>query len=159
MKKSCNEDIDEAWINWAMEMMEAGFETENLFVLAGISKPFNQFELHELTKKVLLELDLDYSDKKVVIKDYVYYLINNSIKKPETYLETLKELKEICLDLNLDPEYMDFYLLYFAKEDLIEQEYQHYWDNANRENIDEIVTESFAKWKTKYEAEIKKPNG
>ena len=153
MSKLFNEDIDQKWINWAMEMMEAGFETENLIVLAGISEPVNQFELQELTNKVLAELELDYSDQKLVIKNYVYYLITNSINKPETYLETLKELKEICLDLDLDAEYMDFYLLYFAKDDLTEQEYQHYWDNATRENIDEIIAENFAKWKTKFEAE------
>ena len=151
MEKSFNSDIDETWINWAMEMMEAGFENENLYVLAGISKPYNQFELQDLTTKVLTELNLEFSNQKLVIKNYVYYLISNSIYKIETYLETLRELKDICIGLNMEDEYMNFYLLYFAKDDLIEQEDQYYWDNATRENIDQIITENFMSWKTEYE--------
>ena len=154
MEKSFNSDIDETWINWAMEMMEAGFENENLYVLAGISKPYNQFELQDLTTKVLTELNLEFSNQKLVIKNYVYYLISNSIYKIETYLETLRKLKNICIDLNLEHNYMNFYLLYFAKDDLVEQEYQHYWNDANRENIDEIITENYKNWKTEYETEL-----
>ena len=152
MQKSLNADIDESWINWAMEMMEAGFENENLFILAGISKPFNQFELQDLTSKILNELNLDFSNQKSVIENYVYYLISISIHKTEVYLETLKELKNICIELNMEDKYMNFYLLYFAKDDLVEQEYQHYWNDANRENIDQIITEYFMNWKTEYES-------
>ena len=154
MEKTFNSNIDESWINWAMEMMEEGFENENLFILAGISKPYNQFELQELTTKVLKELNLDYSKQNLVIRNYVYYLISNSIYKTETYLETLRKLKNICIDLNLEHNYMNFYLLYFAKDDLVEQEYQHYWNDANRENINEIITENFKDWKTEYETEL-----
>ena len=158
MKKSFNSDIDEIWINWAMEMMEVGFENETLFILAGISKPYNQFELQELTTKVLTELNLDFSNQKTVIKNYVYYLISNSIYKTESYLATLRELKNICIDLNMEDNYMNFYLLYFAKDDLIEQENQHYWNDANRQNIDQIVTENFKNWKTEYETISKTEN-
>ena len=154
MEKSFNSDIDETWINWAMEMMEVGFENENLFILAGISKPYNQFELQDLTTKILTELNLEFTNQNLVIKNYVYYLISNSIYKTETYLETLLELKNICIELNLEHNYMNFYLLYFAKDDLVEQEYQHYWNDANRENIDEIITENYKNWKTEYETEL-----
>ncbi|NRS90814.1 hypothetical protein HNQ02_003761 [Flavobacterium sp. 7E] len=51
----------------------------------------------------------------------------------------------------MENEYMNFYLLYFAKDDLRDQEYQYYWNDANRENIDQIITEYFKNWKTKYE--------
>ncbi|MNU10368.1 hypothetical protein D3C72_2574790 [compost metagenome] len=46
---------------------------------------------------------------------------------------------------------MNFYLLYFAKDDLTEEEYQHYWDGANRENIDQIISKTFKNWKAEYE--------
>jgi hypothetical protein len=47
-----NEDIEESWIDWALEMMEAGYESDNLHMLAGMMQPFDQFELQKLTKKV-----------------------------------------------------------------------------------------------------------
>jgi hypothetical protein len=58
----------------------------------------------------------------------------------------LRELKNICTDLELDKEYMDFYLLYFAKEDLTESENQWYWNGADRTNIDSIIREKFESW-------------
>ncbi len=149
--KAFNENIDETWVDWALEMMEAGYQSDNLYMLAGETKPFNQFELHELTKKVLEDLGFDYSDKDAVLKNYVYYLIANSVDHPETYYKTLRELKNICQDLDLDTAYMDFYLLYYAKDDLTVDEVQWYWDGANRENIDQIIQERFRKWMTEFE--------
>lgn len=151
MNKSLNNDIDESWIDWAIEMIETGFESEYLYILAGISKPYNQFELHELTNNVLNDLDLDYSNKSLVVRNYVYFLIKTSIDRPTTYFNTLREIKDICIDLDMDKEYMDFYLLFFAKDDLIESENQWYWEGADRRNIDMIINEQFDKWKTKFE--------
>jgi hypothetical protein len=149
--KAFNENIDETWIDWALEMMEAGYQSDNLYMLAGETKPFNQFELHELTRKVLEDLGFSYADKDAVLRNYIYYLISTSVDRPETYLKTLRELKNICQDLDLDTAYMDFYLLYYAKEDLTADEVQWYWDGANRENIDEIIQERFRKWMTEFE--------
>jgi hypothetical protein len=146
MKKAFNEDIDESWAEWALEMMEAGYESDNLYILAGITKPYNQFELQELTDKVLADLDLTTNDKSLTIRNYVYYILSKTITEPSKYLETLKEVKDICIGLEMEKEYMDFYLLYFAKDDLYELENQWYWDGADRNNIDEIIREKFQEY-------------
>jgi hypothetical protein len=151
MNKAFNQDIDESWIDWAMEMIEAGFQSDNLYILAGMTKPFNQFELQELTNNVIRDLHLDYDDKDTVIRNYVYFIITNGINNPDSYLKVLRELKDICIGLGMEKEYIDFYLLYFAKDDLTESENQWYWDGATRENIDEIIKSQFIKWKTEYE--------
>ena len=70
-EKAFNSDIDESWVDWAIEMMEAGYEADSLYQLAGTLKPYNQFELQALTTLVLKDLQLDYSDKKKVLKNYV----------------------------------------------------------------------------------------
>ena len=44
MKKAFNEDIDETWIDWAIEMIREGYESDNLYILAGINKPYHQFD-------------------------------------------------------------------------------------------------------------------
>ncbi|MDD4971273.1 MAG: hypothetical protein PHT07_17730 [Paludibacter sp.] len=142
-EKACNADIDESWAEWAIEMMEVGYEADSLYQLAGISKPFNQFELQDLTKEVLEDLQLDYSDKRKTTKNYVYYLINSNINKPDNYNEVLKELRDIYYEFNMDREFQDLVLLYWAKDDLIYEDYQHYWDGANRSNIDKIIKEQF----------------
>ena len=154
--KAFNENVDEPWIDWAIEMIEAGYESENLYMLAGETKPYNQFELHELTNKLFQDLRLDFSDKDEVIRNYVYYLISNSVEHPETYYKALRELREICLQLDYDSRYMDFYLLYFAKDDLMVDEVQWYWEGANRENIDQIIRDKFKQWLSEFEQKQKK---
>jgi hypothetical protein len=70
-----------------------------------------------------------------VIKNYIHYLLSTSIGHPETYYRTLRELKDIYEELNTDSRYIDFSLLYYAKEDLTMDEVQWYWEGANRDNI------------------------
>ena len=144
-------DIDESWIEWAVEMMQAGFQVESLYQLAGISKPFNQFELQELTNSVLQDLKLEFTDKEKVVRDYVYHIISNAVDNPKLYIETLREINNIYIDLNMEQEYTQFHLLYFAKSDLLETENQWYWDGANQTNIDMIIKEQFDIWKMKFE--------
>ena len=156
--KAFNENIDESWIDWAIEMIDAGYESESLYMLAGETKPYNQFELQELTNKVFQDLRFDYSDKDTVIWNYVYYLISNSIEHPGTYYKTLRELREICLQFNYDSRYMDFYLLYFTKDDLMVDEVQWYWEGANRENIDQIIRNKFKQWLSEFEQKQQKTN-
>jgi len=146
-KKAFNENIDESWIDWAIEMIEAGYESDNLYMLAGITKPYNQFELQELTNKVLNDLHLDYSNKQKAIDGYAFFIITKTIDNPKGYLSALGELKDICMDLNFNEDYMNFYLLYYAKDDL---DGDNYWEGVTRDNVDQIVKEEFSKWITSY---------
>jgi hypothetical protein len=156
MKKAFNDDIDECWVEWALEMMEAGYESDNLYILAGISKPYNQFELQELTDQVIADLNLKTSDKSLMIINYVYYILSTTINEPNKYLSTLRKVKDICIGLDMESEYMDFYLLYFAKYDLNESENQWYWDSADKNNIDEIIKRKFQEYIDKID-ETRKP--
>jgi hypothetical protein len=91
-------------------MMEIGYEIESLYPLAGISKPYNQFELHELTSKVLNDLRLDYSDKRKILKHYAYYLVCTNFDKPHNYFEILNELRDIYNELDMDYEFQNLLL-------------------------------------------------
>lgn len=72
-------------------MMEAGYEAQSLYQLAGIIKSYNQFELQDLTDKVLKDLSLDYSNKRQVLKNYTYFLITSNLDKLENYNKVLRE--------------------------------------------------------------------
>jgi hypothetical protein len=148
--KAFNENIDESWIDWAIEMIEAGYESENLYMLAGETKPYDQSQLQELTNKVFQDLNLDYSDRDASTRNYVYHLILSSIDHPETYFRMLRELRDIYYS---DARYLDFFLLYYAKGDLAIDEVQWYWDGANRENIDQIIRAKFETWIREFEQE------
>lgn len=144
--KLLNRSVDEEWSSWAVEMMLVGFETEHLIELAGISRPFNQFELRDLTDKVFDELNLDCANKSKIIIEYVSYLVSRVLKGNEEYYEVISHLKDLCIELDYDMKLYDFYSLYFAIEDLEYFEIQCYWEGADRSNIDKVCQKYFEKW-------------
>lgn len=148
--KALNRDINKTQVDWAVEMLVAGFDNENLVILAGEFEPYNQFQLQNLTTKVLDELQLDYSDKDQTIKNYACYLIDKSLNGELDNFKVLDTLKDICIELDYEKYLYDFYSLYFAKDDLSYSENQWYWDGATRENIEKIITDYFTTWKTNY---------
>jgi hypothetical protein len=145
--KLLNRDIDKTWVDWAVDMLMAGYDTEHLTILAGEREPFNQFQLQELADKVLTELQLDYSDKELTIKNYACYLIDKSLNGEIDTFMVLEILKDICIGLDYEQYLFDFYLLYNAKDDLTYSENICHWDGATRENIDKIITDYFITWK------------
>jgi hypothetical protein len=141
--KALNRNIDKTWVNWAVDMLIAGYETENLIILAGEIEPYDQFELQKLTSKILEELNLDFLDQKQVLKNCAYHLIKNSLNNEIEPLAVLKILKDICVELDYEENLYDFYLLYFAKVDLLESVNQWYWKGATQANIDSTIKEYF----------------
>ena len=147
--KTLNRDVDKNWIDWAVEMLMAGFDTEHLIILAGESEPFNQFQIQGLVDKTLSELQLDYSDSNKVIANYACYLIDESFDGKMENFKVLGILKDIYIELDYEKYLSDFSSLYYAKDDLTYSESQWYWDGATRENIEEIITKYFKAWKLK----------
>jgi hypothetical protein len=141
--RGLDSDLDESWVDWAIEMIEAGYTSSNLYELAGITRPYDQVYLRHLTDKIFIDLGLEFTDKETAKRNYVSYIISKNLDNPNNYLETLLELKNIYLDSNYEKGYGDFYLLYFAKYDLTNYEDQFYWIGADRENIDNIIKEQF----------------
>lgn len=146
--KALNRNIDRTWVNWAVEMLLAGFDTENLAILAGESEPFNQFYLQDLTNKILSELQLDYLDKDQAIKNYACYLIDKAQNGEMEPITVLGIIKDICIELDMEKYLYQFYLLYFAKTDLLESVNQWYIDGVDRNNIDIVIADYFSTWRT-----------
>ena len=145
--KVLNRSVDKTWIEWAYQMLLAGFDNESLIILAGETAPYNEFELRELTSKIFDELHLDYSDTEKVIKNYAFYLIDKAIAGEMESIQVLNILKEICIELDLADYLYHFYSLYFAKSDLLESENQWYIEGVDRSNIDSTIADYFVKWK------------
>lgn len=140
--------IDKTWVNWAYDMLEAGFETENLVILAGEMQPYNQFELQSLTDKIFIELNLALNDRKQLLKNYVCYLVDKALAGEIKFIDVLDLIKDMYIELDYDSSFSGFYMLYYAYDDLKDSEQQWYWDGATRENIDEMTRDYFMQWKS-----------
>ena len=145
--KVLGRNFDDRWIIWAIDMLMAGFDTEHLRILAGAEKPYNQFYFHDLTEKVLSELNFDYSDPNKTISNYALFLISQAIDGKKDILTVLSFLRDVHMERYSDTPYQDFYYLCYAKQDLLDSDVQWYWPDANRDNIDKIILEKFKSWK------------
>lgn len=148
--KALNRNADKRWVDWAVDMLMEGFDTEYLVILAGMSSPFDQFEMQRITDKALRENDLHYSDKNKVITQYVHYLLEKGIKGDIPSFTILTILKEIYLELDYEGSLQQFYLLYYAKDDLQYSEDQWYVNGVDRNNIEEAIMIYFTEWLEEY---------
>ncbi len=145
--KALNRSVDKSWVEWAYQMLLAGFDNENLVILSGETAPYNQFELKELTSKIFDELHLDYLDTEKIIKSYASYLIDKATSGEMPTIKVLKILETICVELDYEKYLYHFYSLYYAKTDLLDSENQWYIEGVDRSNIDSTITDYFVKWK------------
>jgi hypothetical protein len=127
-------------------MLQAGHDTPHLAILAGQMPPFNYFEMASIVDKAFKELGYDWSDKEWAIKGYVAELLERMLQHEMASEETLSMLKDLCIELDYARFLMDFYLLYFAQEDLRTSEIQWCWPDATRDNIESVIREYAAQW-------------
>ena len=137
-----NESID-----WAIEMMELGFESPTLHMLAGFSKPTNYFEVIDYVTDTVKELGLEMKNGDDAILSYASYYVHQ-IAKSQKVRENLTDLYNFCQMRDYEDFVYDFYLLYWAWDDLDyeDNEHNHYWEGARRTNIDKIVIDEANKW-------------
>lgn len=137
-----NESID-----WAVEMMELGYESPTLFMLASFNKPTNYFEVIGYIKDTIQELKLELKHGDDAVLSYAsYYALQ--IAKGQRVRENLTELYKFCQIRDYNALVYDFYLLYWAWDDIDyeDTEYNHYWYGARRENIEQIIIDEANKW-------------
>lgn len=149
--KQRNSNINIQWINWAIEMLQAGYETENLIILAGEDIHCNPFEFTTLTNKIFEELHLN----KINITDRVFiiystYLIKQAVQSPnkEKISEVLLKLEQLCVDTEYNSTLYDFYLLSNAIGELKSYGIQWYWNDATltKENWYGYTLNYFEQW-------------
>ena len=133
-------------VDWAIEMLELGHETESLLILAGLSKPTNHFEMTDYLRRALKELGLEEKTGDEGIFSHSKYYIHK-IANGENVKQNLKNIRLFCETKEYEKSIFNFYLLYWAWDDLnYGNEYQSYWPEADKNNIESITIEMAKKW-------------
>ncbi len=137
-----NESID-----WAIEMMELGYESQTLYMLASFNKPTNYFEVIDYVTNTVKELGLEIKKGDNAILSYASYYIHQ-IAKGQKVRKNLTELYKFCQLEGYEDLVYSFYRLYWAWDhlDYEDNKYNHYWDGARRANIEQIVIDEAIKW-------------
>ena len=148
--KQQNFNINIQWINWAFDMLEAGYETENLIILAGEDIHCNPFEFSALSDKIFEELYLDKITHHQIFTIYSTYLIKQALQSPnkENISEVLLKLEQLYINNEYNSALYDFYSLSSAIAELEDCGLQWSWNDTSltKENCYEYALNFLEQW-------------
>lgn len=141
-------------VDWAIDLIERGIETDNVLMLASFSKPVDSVEIRPYVSAVLADLDMGEREGDEAFLELIHYYLkhilnDNSIRGYLTKLDDLYFEKD-CF--NNDDKYglASFYLLYHGWEELEDVGTNYYFEGADLNNIEDIIKEQARIWIDKF---------
>lgn len=144
--KALNHMCGQECVDWAIGQIEAGKTDRSLLLLAGMSAPFNHFEMAAMRDRALDELGLESISRSDALRVCAAEIAADAAAGRTDLLAALRELSRICIDENYAPELYDFYLLYYAWDDLLTSHEQWYLRGATHANIETLAREALVKF-------------
>lgn len=144
--RALNRPVDEKWINWAADMLEDGYDSSHLRILAGETPPFNQFELLSLADKTFDELGLSWSDQQEIVESYMSELLESMLSGQMPSDFVLSKIEAMYRELGLIKYLQDFAFLYYAQEELKNSDMQWYLPSIDKTNIETTIHDYAKKW-------------
>lgn len=139
------------FIAWATSLLEDGYDSPSLRVLAGFVPGENSnFEVGSYLLKSLDELNIPILEEADAIKAYAYEILTGLVNHEITKEKALRLLADICIEKE-SMELYDFYLLHFSLDDLKASPFAYHWKWATRENIDQIIFQTARDWLEKHQ--------
>lgn len=137
-------DYDQV-IDWAMDLLSKGIESEHILILASFSMPVMKSDIQPYVYGALIELGLEEKYAGYSVKANVYYhlvqiLHGNNIRKNLSAIYNLFSFAQDELNL------YSFYLLYHAWNQLEEINENYYIEHATLDNIESILKEESQIW-------------
>lgn len=136
--KLFNTDLIE---KWAIELINKDYNNDSIYMLASFSKPIDYYEIKPYLNKVFQDLGLKEHDESLAKKSCINYhmnLIQNNIDVKDNLSEVLQFYEDSYID--------DFYLLYYAWEELEGEGVTYYYENVTLENIERIIVVKAKQW-------------
>jgi len=137
-------------IDWALNLMTNGIESENILILSSFSKPIDQYEIRPYVTAALVDLHLpEFTGIRAKLQKARYHL--NEIIGNHAIRQQLKQLAELCVSTEYNYGLYPFYLLYFGWWDLDDNGVNYHYEGATKSNIEQIVKEEANKWLGQFE--------
>lgn len=134
------------FVNWAVNSLSSGYESESLIIWAGLDKSDTE-ERKEYFIKSLEELGVELIEiKSESIIDMAFHISKSVIKKQISEISGLGKMLLICRESNYDEKYMNFYQIR-DDVDLISDGYtSNYIIDLTNENLREKLRMEFVKF-------------
>jgi hypothetical protein len=133
------------YIDCAESLLENNYNTTNICILAGLTKPFNFFEI----KKIILNVKNDLGIPEYKINKAAVFYSYHLIEEISNGIDVINNLK-IVANLSISNEYLseifNFAELYWAYDDLLYSDNQYYWEGMNKSNYLDIIINVAKEW-------------
>lgn len=136
-------------VDWAVDLIGEGKETENILMLASFSEPIEKWEISPYVTAVLDDLglkELECDDAIIAQTHFILLKILDDIE----LRKSLRQLFQVCINSDMDNRIMNFYLLYHAWNGLEEIGANYYYEGATLENIESVLKNEARKWIDEY---------
>ncbi|UAB83974.1 hypothetical protein INR75_17650 [Zunongwangia sp. SCSIO 43204] len=143
-----NHDIT---VDWAIELLKNGFETDNIYMLASFSKPVDSEEIKNYVSAVLNDLGIPEAieeEKDDPVK-HIQHFMEQIIAKNDIYAQ-LKQLYELFLSYNEDYGLDPFSLVYYSWENFLTENETFYAEASSLKNLENWAVEESHKWMSIY---------
>lgn len=141
-------------VDWALDLIIKGRETENILMLASFSKPIDSIEIKPYLSAVLFELGLEEKFETKAVKGKIEYHIIE-ILESNLVRDNLSSLYDMfialdCFNNNDIFGLTTFYFLYHAWLELEDIGENYYFEGATLSNIENVLKNEAMKWIEKY---------
>lgn len=131
--------INQRWVEWANDMLKAGFINKTMKCLASGAFPDNQTDLKERVNVLIREFNMEQTNEEI-LSNYIWFLLMEQDRGKRSVLEVVQCLDDLYL-LSGIPELYDYHLLFNAKTALIGSGKQNFWVNyeLSVDNVDSYI--------------------
>jgi hypothetical protein len=137
-------------VDWAIAMLEVGYESRSLLVLAGLTPPFNHFEVSSFRDRALQEIRPPELGIEDPVNAHVAEIVFEAIYDAGTLRDVFARVANLAIELGYPLDLQPFFNLHFAAQDLLHSDMQWYWPGATNDNIEEIMVQEARRFVARY---------
>lgn len=141
-------------IDWAINLIENGIETDNILMLASFSKPVDSVEIKPYVSSVLADLDLEEKEGDAAVLALIHFYLTEILndKSIRGCLSTIYGffIEKDCFNNDDKFGLKPFYLLYHGWCELEDIGANYYFEGADLNNIEEVTKEQAQIWIDKF---------
>lgn len=127
------------YVDWAGEMLAQDYDTYSLCILAGLDRFASAFEAEDYFLRSIKELNLNVPDCANAIRAYACDIARQIINGQLTGQQGVRTLYKICVATEYEREFMGWYELNEALDNLVAGGYPFTYESPTLENFDEVA--------------------
>lgn len=136
-------------VDWAIELIREGKDTNNVLMLASFSEPIEKYEISPYITAVLNEFGLEELEFQDALIAQSHFLLLKILRN-ESVRENLQSLSQVCINYDYDKRILTFYDIYHGWSELEDIGANYYYEGADLNNIESVLQLEAKIWIEKY---------